>query len=226
MKIYVAIPVYDGKLPIQTVIALLNEQAFALGSGDDIQVGFITGNAGIVQGRNQLAQEFMETGFDKLVFLDSDITFAPGALIKLAHKPVDFVGGCYRYKMQTEEKYPITFLDKPELWADENGLIEVNTLPTGFLALSRNVFDTFVKTHPERVNEHFGRLIYTFFQMPFVDGVQWGEDTYFCKEWRDMGGKVYLDPEIELTHWSFSPVPVVGHIGKWLKNRPQESATA
>lgn len=217
MQISVAVPVYDGRLPVQTAIALFNEQALASGVGDAISFHFVAGNAGIVQARNQLAHEFMDSDSERLVFLDADVTFEPGALIKLAHHPVDLVGGAYRYKLEGE-KYPIRWLPG-DLWSDEHGLIEVEAVPTGFMAISKDVFKKHTEAHPERLQEHLGHKSFTYFQMPFVDGVAYGEDYFFCKEWRDLGGKVYLDPEITLTHWGFSPTPHVGHIGNWLKAR-------
>lgn len=219
MKIFVAIPVYDGKLGMESICCLLAEQAMAIGLGDELMVHFAASNAGITQGRNQLAYDFMESGADRLVFLDSDVTFPPGSLIKLAHMPKDFVGGCYRYK-QAEEGYPLNFLKKPNLMVDQYGLIEVEGLPTGFLALSRKVFETMREKYPEREMEHFGHKGFNYFQMPVIDGVLYGEDVFFCKEWRDLGGEIYLMHDVELTHWGYKPTPFVGHIGNWIKSRP------
>lgn len=221
MKIRVAVPAYDGKVHVKFMLGLLTEQSIAHGNGDAIEFSFVTGNAGIVQARNQLASEFMDSGDDRIVFLDSDITFEPGALVKLAHRPEDLVGGCYRHK-QNEESYPIMWLpdEGRGLWTNSSGLIEVQALPTGFLSIGRKVFDAFRAQWPDRMQAHMGHASYTYFQMPFEDGHHYGEDYYFCKEWRDLGGKVYLDPEIKLTHWGFNPTPYPGHIGQWLKNRP------
>lgn len=230
MRIFVAIPVYDGKLHVQSVRALLNEQSIALGNGDDFTVSFLSSNAGIAQGRNQLATEFMDSGFDRMVFLDSDVTFETGAIVKLAHQPVEFVAGCYRYKKPTEE-YPIRWLKDTggELFngidlGNNKALIEVEGVPTGFLALSRNVFQAMLDKFPERGKTvQCGHLAYCFFQMPLVDGVLFGEDYYFCREWKNLGGKIFLDPEIELTHWDFNPTPHTGHIGDWLKKTHSEN---
>lgn len=221
MKVFVAIPVYDGKLPIQTVNCLMNEKTVAHGVGDDLTVNFLCSDAGITGARNTLATSFMDSDFDRLVFLDSDITFEPGALLKLAHMPVDFVGGAYRHKRE-EESYPIDWLKKDELWWDENKLLEVAKLPTGFLALSRKVFETIRTAHPERSYYQSDNKGFCYFQMPFKDGIFYGEDFFFCHEWCETGGKIYLDPEIKLTHWNFNPTPYVGHIGSWLKNRNNE----
>lgn len=217
MKILVAIPVYDGKLAVQTIRCLLNEQAVALGSGDDFQVRFLPSCSHAAMGRNQLAREFLDSDAERMVFLDADVTFEPGDLIKLAKHPVDFVGGAYRFKFE-EESYPVGWLDAKELWASDLGLLEVKTLPGGFLSLSRNVFERLKAAHPEREYEHFGKKCHAFFMMPWLDGALYGEDSFFCKEWREAGGQVFLDPELDLTHWEFNR-PYSGHIGNWLKRR-------
>lgn len=216
MKIFVAIPVYDGKLQVQTVKCLIDEAIIANEFGDELRVNFLPSCSVPAQGRNQLVQMFLESDCDKLFFLDADLTFEPGAIVKLCHMPADFVGGCYRYKSK-DESYPINWLPKAELQADKYGLLEVAMLPTGFLALSRNVFESFKKSYPGREYAHWGSQAFAYFQMVFKDGALWSDDSYFCKEWVDSGGKIYLDPEIKLSHWDFNPTPFQGHIGNWLK---------
>jgi glycosyltransferase involved in cell wall biosynthesis len=226
VKIVVAIPVYDGKLHVNTVTCLLNEVAVASGSGDEFHVMFLPNCSVPAAGRNALVQSFMDSDSDKLIFLDSDITFKPGELIKLAYKPADLVGGIYRFKLPNE-CYPIGWLPDPELkglQANEHGLLEVASLPTGFLCISRKVFETLKAAHPDREYYHMGQKAHCYFQMVFKDGGLYSEDSFFCREWREAGGKVYLDPEVELTHWDFAPVPFKGHIGNWLKSRPKETA--
>jgi len=217
MKIFVAIPVYDAKLQVQSVKCLLDEREVSDGVGDELQIRFLPTCSHAAMGRNQLAQDFLDSDCDRLVFLDADVTFLPGSILKIAHHSVDFVGGAYRFKLD-QENYPVGWLKKDELWSNELGLIEVATLPGGFLSLSRKVFDDLRAHHPDREYEHFGKKSHCYFQMLFMDGHLYGEDSYFCKEWRDTGGKVYLDPELTLTHWEFNK-PYVGHIGNWLKSR-------
>lgn len=217
MKIVVAIPTYDGKLQIQVVTSLLNEHIIAKECGDELLFQFLPSCSHAAMGRNQLAQQFMDSEAERLVFLDSDVSFEPGHLVKIAHHKADFVGGAYRYKFD-EENYPVGWLDKPELWSDEYGLIEVMTLPGGFLSLSRNVFQKLKENYPGREYEHFGKKAHCYFQMLFTEGRLYGEDSFFCKEWRDLGERIYLDPELTLTHWDNNK-PFKGHIGNWLKSR-------
>ena len=221
MKILVAIPVYDGKLPVEVVRALYDERTIADKVGDEIRLQFLPSCSHAAMGRNQLAQYFVDSDCDRLVFLDADVTFEPGSLVKVAHHAADFVGGAYRFKLESES-YPVGWItDGRDLWSDKYGLIEVASLPGGFMSLSRKVFEDLRAAHPERHYEHFGRKAHCWFQMLFTDGHLYGEDSYFCKEWRDLGGKVYLDPELSLTHWDGTK-SFAGHIGKWLKSRATE----
>src|ERR1051326_6634834 len=142
MKISVGIPVYDGKLSLELAGCLLTEKDIAMKLGDELTVRFLPSCTNLAMGRNQIVKEFLESSDDRLVFVDADVTFEPGALVKLAHYPCDMVGGAYRIK-KNEEEYPVAFLDKEELWANEFGLLEVAMVPTGFLSLSRDIFAKF-----------------------------------------------------------------------------------
>jgi hypothetical protein len=71
-----------------------------------------------------------------------------------------------------------------------------------------------------------GQKNFCYFQFIFKDGQFYGEDIFFCREWIEKGGKIFLDPEIALTHWGFAPTPHPGHIGNWLKNRSPQVEVA
>lgn len=219
MKIFVAVPTYDGKLDVSVASCLMSEQTIAKMNGDVFQVKFLPGCSHPAMGRNQLVQDFLESDFDKIFFLDSDITWEPGMLTALCHFPKEFVGGVYRYK-EEKEHYPVGWLPDPEkkgLWSDELGLIEVMTLPGGFCAISREAFGRIQRARPAKIYEHFGKYAYCHYEMPFDVGRLWGEDGRFCKDFREAGGKIYLKPDITLTHWDFKPTPFVGNLGKFLR---------
>jgi len=222
MKIFVAIPGRGHSLDFNVTACLMDEYALALQVGVKLEFRLFPSSGGIADGRNFLVADFLKTNADRLFFLDSDITFKKGSLLQLATKPVDFVGGAYRHK-RDEESYPIAF-NEGEMWWDENKLIHVDKIPFGFVCLTREVFKKFDEKFPERKNKNFGLQTTAYFQLPIVDGILWGEDFMFCKEWNEMGQKVYLDPEVELTHWGFLPTPYKGHIGNWLKSQPHNIA--
>ncbi len=222
MKVFVAIPGRGHSLDFNVTACLMEEYALALQVGVELQFRLFPSSGGIADGRNFLVADFLKTDCERMVFLDSDITFSKGALLQLATKPVDFVAGAYRHKRELES-YPLDF-NEGEMWADENKLLTVNKVPFGFVCLTRNVFKKFDEKFPERINKNFGMQTTCYFQLPIQNGILWGEDFMFCKEWNEMGGKVYLDPELELTHWGSLPVPYKGHLGNWLKSQPNNIA--
>jgi hypothetical protein len=92
-----------------------------------------------------------------------------------------------------------------------DGLIEVKDAGTGFMCIKRNVIETMIKEMPELEYQKELR----FLMNEKDDGVRWSifdcekdpddgrflsEDYLFCRRWQRLGGKVWLDPEITLTH--------------------------
>lgn len=214
MKVFVAIPAYDRKVCVETVRSLLNEQGAASIVGIELQIAFVPGCSLITHARNQAVADFLASDCDRMVFLDSDIAWEPGELLKIASHPVDFVGGAYRFK-SPDEGYPVAWLGNGgEPLYTVNGLIAVRGLPGGFLSLSRNVFEKLKAAFPDRAYFHFGRLYHAFFHCPPGDG----EDGAFCTDWRSIGGDVWLDPELSLTHVE-GATNYAGHIGKWIKSQ-------
>lgn len=217
MKILVAVPAYDGKLDVETVRALLNEQVAASIDGDVVEVAFLPGCSLITHARNQLAGDFMKSDAERLVFVDSDVGWELGALLKVAKSPVDFVGGAYRYKSE-DEGYPVHWFEH-DLWADpKTGLLEVKSLPGGFLSLSRSVFERLKAAFPQRSYTFKGQAYQGYFHAPIEAGELFGEDGRFCADWREIGGKVWLDPELTLKHVGGRSV-YEGRIGDWLRGR-------
>lgn len=133
---------------------------------------------------------------------------------------MDFCGGAYRYKAE-REGYPIGWLPEVgELNADPaTGLLQVATLPGGFLSLSRAVFETLRAKHPERGYDFGGERFQAYFHCP--PGC--GEDGAFCADWRAAGGRVWLDPELRLTHVGGRGA-FTGRVGDFLRGREVQAA--
>lgn len=215
MKVQVSIPCYDRKLYVETVASLLTEQRAAVDLGIELEVSFTPGSSLIPAARNQAVKAFFDSACDKMLFLDADVGFEKGAIAQIANHPVDFVGGAYRYK-DDDEGYPVSWLDKPELWADpETGLLQVDMVPGGFMCLTRDVFLKLANAFPDQKYEFGGQIFHAFFHCP--PGT--GEDAAFCRDWQKIGGAVWLDPNLTLTHVDGGK-KYTGNIGHWLKNRP------
>ena len=117
---------------------------------------------------------------------------------------------------QELEAYPVGWLDKPELHA-VNGLLEVENVPGGFCCLTRDVFAKLKEALP-RPYGHYEFEGQAYWHSPYMNGRLYGEDAAFCHDWRSIGGEVWLDPELNLTHHA-GATAYKGHIGQWLKTR-------
>lgn len=201
---------------VETARALLDEQSVASAAGHTLCVAFRSGSSLITNARDQLARDFLASACERMVFVDSDVSWEPGALTSIALRPVDFCGGAYRKKIEPET-YPVSWTAAPDLWADpDTGMLEVAGLPGGFLSLSRNVFERLRTAFPERQYLHpdHSEPFHAYFHVPPGGG----EDAAFCNDWRAIGGRVWLDPELALTHTGGSN-QYAGRIGDWLRNR-------
>lgn len=92
----------------------------------------------------------------------------------------------------------------------DNGAISVYDAGTGFMLIKREVFTKMFEHYPElKFNDDTGSLkdkekdyTYALFNS-YVDNDQkrfLSEDYGFCRYWQKMGGKVWVDPAVELEH--------------------------
>jgi hypothetical protein len=220
MHVTVAIPAYSGTVHLGTMRSLftdlltLQEKGIAWTLDDEV------GNGLIAQARGHLVAKFLASDSDVLVFVDSDVCWEAGALVRLVEHPVDFVAGIYPQRRDPPD-YCVKWLEKEELHADpETGLLEVEGVPAGFLKMSRVMLQAMVEHYPDTI----------FHCEPAPDKQAWhlfgdyrvgkylmGEDYAFCRRWKDIGGKVWIDPEMQMGHVGNKTFP--GHLGEWLRSR-------
>ncbi len=192
MIVCVGIPTIDGKPCAQTVDSLLAEQLIALRQGVHLLVLWQIGTSLIGPARNLLAKQFLDIKeANSMVFVDSDISWAAGDLLKIALSDFDVVGATYRSK---QEEVSFHVLGKPEKHGD---FYKVDGLPGGFIKVSRKAYETIKAVRYEGAD---GMVVSDYFPTGIHNGVLYGEDYGFCRLWREFGGDVMLDPSIVLRH--------------------------
>lgn len=210
MIIYVGIPVMDGKPHAATVDSLLAEQLLGYGQGVHLLVEWEIGCSLIGDARNRLAKRFLNTPeCSCIVYVDADISWPTGSLIRLARSRKDVIGGTYRPK-EPRERFHLRGEPKKV-----GRLYEVDGLPGGFLKISRRAFGQ-MKTKAYLAADNTPTR--DFFPMGFHRGTYYGEDYGFCRLWRQSGGKVFLDPSIILRHHDGGSV-YSGNPEEWLRQR-------
>lgn len=120
----------------------------------------------------------------------------------------------------TREEWEVRFTDYPfnpiahgkekiGPYVDADGFVEVAEAPTGFMCIKRQVILDMMKHYPELnytpdgpPNNPMAHLHYLLFDCMVDpdDGRYLSEDYAFCRRWRDMGGKIWVDLHSKLMH--------------------------
>lgn len=178
----------------------------ALLSAQGIQHGCIQvpGVQFIARARNELVSRFLEIdGATDLFFIDDDIGWPPEAALRLLSYQQEVVAGLPPEKSDGN-KFPgrIDFTD--EQFHLDGPLFRALLLPLGFVRIKRSVLAHMAaKSQPYPNHQPDGSTLTDFdiFHMGMgVDGEWWGEDYAFCNRWRELGGTLWLDPDITFKH--------------------------
>lgn len=219
--ITLAVPAYAGTVHLSTLRSLLHDVVQLVGRGDKFTLIDECGSGIIQDSRAEICARFLESDSTDLVLLDHDIGWEAGGLLRLLDHDVDFVAGSYPFR-RDPIVFPIRWIkEREELWADpKTGLIEVAGVPAGFLRVTRNALLKMTEAHPDLAYECH-RLDYKpvigLFEPYRIGKTKLSEDYSFCQRWRDLGGKVWVDPQIAMTH--IGNKPFSGQLGNWLRSR-------
>jgi hypothetical protein len=96
----------------------------------------------------------------------------------------------------------------------QDGLVSLKDAGTGFMLIKRSVFDAMSKAYPElqynndiNVDKELDKFTFAFFDTIIEASSKryLSEDYTFCRRWQDLGGQVWLDPNISLNHYGTLP---------------------
>jgi hypothetical protein len=191
MKVALCIPCHgDTKADFTFCLARLIAATLNAGRGIEVET-LIARSSILVQSRTSLFEWSRDWGADFILWLDSDQTFPPWALLKLLERELPVVGANYRRRHQNVipsavkrgatgewELVPTT----PEKAAADL-VEEVDRLGFGLLLTS---LPTLLET--------FGENPYPLFETHSLpDGTFVGEDVLFCDRLRAAGVKIHVD---------------------------------
>lgn len=158
----------------------------------------VTGNCYLDDARNMVVEAFLKSPCTDLVFLDADVAWRPDQLLTLCQfQDVDIVGGIYPKRSRLDPSMPVNMLPNGE-GERRPGLLEVASLPTGFLRIRRHVLETMTtkcKTYGPTKRPWLFRLDAD------ENGDRVGEDFRFCNDWRKhFGGRLWAATDLRLLH--------------------------
>lgn len=233
-SVFLATPAYDGHVVPAFRESLERSLRVLQDAGIPAHWETLSGCCYLPIARNKLVRTFLESDATDFVFIDADVEWEPDDLVRLLSHPVEIVGGAYRHKTW-EETYPIwwrTDAEQRPMMAGLSDLIECWSIPTGFMRLTRSVFDAMKRHYGEEleVDEYtqdaqpMGMYL-NFFDTGRIGRQWWGEDCNFCRRWTmEMHRKLYIDPTVNVTHWGKSPLggdqPFKGDFSDYLSRKP------
>lgn len=205
-RVHICMPCYGGQLTESTFMSFIKWANTARQLGIEWTVETMTNESLISRARNTLVAKFLNSPESThLMFIDADIGWEPWHLLALINHDVDVVGGLYPMKTM-----PVKWCVNGIPGAredDPSGLIEVTKTGTGFMLIKRAVF--------EKSNQHpavksfandiglpveLNQYMKTYFDTTVRENRYYSEDWTFCENWRDLGGRVFVDRRILLRH--------------------------
>lgn len=232
-KIYIAVPTRTGEVKYETMRAVIKGMTELANAGMVATLGeSLECFAPISIARNLAIARFLATDYTDLFFVDDDVAWSDGAMVRMVNHPVDLVAGAYP-RRYPDISFPVQWDDsKPEVWADPaTGLIEVNGVATGFMRFTREGLERMVAHYKDETYGQFSApsgTVHRLFDFSLVPGVGGAvdevhsEDFTFCDRWRRTGGKVWIDPHITFMHLGVAAFS--GNVGQWLLDRSIKSA--
>lgn len=204
-KVHIAMPCYGGMLTESTFMSFIKWANTARQLGIDWTLETMVNESLISRARNTLTAKFLDMpDATHLFFVDADIGWEPWHLLVLLNRDKDVIGGLYPMKTMPI-KWVVNGFDGAEEGPD--GLQEVSKAGTGFLLMKKHVFEK-MKSHPAvkqykndiGLDPKFDQHLKTYFDTAVRQNRYYSEDWTFCENWRDMGGKIWVDKRVLLRH--------------------------
>jgi GT2 family glycosyltransferase len=139
--------------------------------------------------------------YTHLMWIDSDIIFAPQQFQKLLDADKDIVSGLYLMdngkQFATVKDWDEEFFKKngyfqflsPDDIKDKKDLIEVSYTGMGFMLVKKGVFESMTYPWFKPIEKRIGNM---------VDFTM--EDVAFCLRANEKGYKIWIDPQIRVGH--------------------------
>jgi hypothetical protein len=204
-RVHICMPCYGGMLTESTFMSYIKWSNTCRQLGLDWTMETMTNESLISRARNTLVAKFLNNpDSTHLMFIDADIGWEPWHLLVMLNRDVDVIGGLYPMK-SLPVRWVVNGFDGAEQGPD--GLQEVSKTGTGFMLVKRHVFEK-LQEHPavKPFNNDIGlpkeldQHLRTYYDTAVRENRYYSEDWTFCENWRDLGGKVWVDKRVLLKH--------------------------
>ena len=223
-------PCYDRQITEPFFMSFIKTALYCKEIGLKFSVSTITDSLINRARNNLVAKFLANPQYTHLIFLDVDLEFGHEDIIKMLWHNKDIIAGAYPIKninwdkvaQMSKDGVPAKdllkkstrFVVNPKPNSSgaievENGALSLYDAGTGFMCIKREVFEKMIAAYPElkfkddtgSMSLEEGNWTYAFFNS-YVDddGRFLSEDYGFCRYWQKIGGKVWVDPSMDIKH--------------------------
>lgn len=168
---------------------------------------------------NATLSEFMKSDATDIIMIDADESWEAVGVFRLLSRPEEIVSGSYRMKNNWD-----TYVGKLKLrdgrpigkiLPDGTALLEAERVPGGFLKICKTALIKFHEHYKDLISKDTGQEYIPFFERIKVNGEVHSQDYAFSRRWVEMGGQLWIDPNIKISHWGWTEH--VGDLDKQLR---------
>jgi len=205
-RVHIMMPCYGGMLTESTFMSYIKWSNTCRQLGLDWTMETMTNESLISRARNTLTAKFLHNkDSTHLMFIDADIGWEPWHLLVMLNAQKDVIGGLYPMK-SLPVKWCVNGFDGAEI-SEDGTLNEVSKTGTGFMLIKRDVFEK-LNAHPATkpfMNDiglpaELNPYMKTYFDTAVRENRYYSEDWCFCENFRDLGGKIWVDKRVLLRH--------------------------
>lgn len=220
MKIVFVTPTRDR--PHAAYLAAMEASVPALdAAGIKHSITFEIGCPYISSAMASLTRKALDTMPDAIIYLDDDMSWTPESLLKLIECPQHVVGGTYRFKKDVEEYMGVMMTNPDGIPIQRaNGLLIPKWMPSGFLKVTAKAVDIFMKAYPELNCGPSYHPTPDLFNHGAHEGIWYGQDYAFCRNYAEKCGSLSLIPDLDITHHGTDGKVYPGNFHRYLLKRP------
>lgn len=224
------LPCYDRQLTEPFFMSFVQTAMYFKEIGLKFAVSTITDSLINRARNNLVAKFMANPSFTHLIFLDVDLQFKHEDILKLLWHDKDVITGSYPIKdinwekvvkmskdgvpakdlLKKSTRFVVNPIPTKEGKIEvKDGALSIHDAGTGFMCIKREVFEKLIAAHPElnfrddtgSLNTEEKNWTYAFFNS-YIDesGRFLSEDYGFCRYWQKIGGKIWVDPGIDIKH--------------------------
>jgi len=204
-NVAIATPCHGNKVEINYLHSIVGMTHLMRTHNARFELLTVPNEALVIRSRNHLVWQFMQTQCTHLFFLDSDMGCKAHTILRLLSHEKDLVAGVGRRKQAGPPSYCANLIVPPKV-DSATGLWGAVHVGTACMLISRNCIERMLAAYGQLkyFDTQANRYEVALFDTEMRDGLFWSEDYTFCRRWRDIGGEIWVDPEIWLEHVGFT----------------------